>query len=44
MVEAKGGAATVDAYGPLLDGEHGKRISADLNRWASGDPSCVARA
>jgi hypothetical protein len=44
VVEAKGGATTVDAYGPLLDGEHGKRISADLNRWASGDPSCVARA
>ena len=44
VVEARGAAAKVDAFGPLLDGEHGKRISADLNRWASGDPSCTARA
>jgi len=44
VVEARGAASAVDAYGPLLEGEHGKRISADLNRWASGDPSCVARA
>lgn len=44
VVQSEGPAARVEAFGPLLEGEHGKRISADLNRWASGDPSCVARA
>ncbi len=44
VVQAEGSSAKVDAFGPLLDGEHGKRIAADLNRWASGDSSCTARA
>lgn len=44
VVQSEGAAARVEAFGPLLDGEHGKRISADLNRWAAGDPSCAAKA
>ena len=44
VVQSEGAAARVEAFGPLLDGELGPRISADLKRWAAGDPSCTARA
>jgi hypothetical protein len=44
VVQAEGTAASMEVFGPLLDGELGPRISADVNRWASGDSSCAARA
>ena len=44
VVQAEGSAAEMEVFGPLLDGELGPRISADVGRWASGDRSCVARA
>jgi hypothetical protein len=36
VVQAEGPAAKVEAFGPLLDGEHGARISADIGRWSAG--------
>lgn len=44
VVQSEGTAARVETFGPLLDGPLGSRISADVNRWAAGDPSCAARA
>ncbi len=44
VVEASGPAGQVTAYGPLMDGSDGARISADVTRWASGDASCGAAA
>lgn len=44
VVQAEGSAAKMEVFGPLLDGDLGPRISADVSRWAAGDPSCVARA
>jgi len=32
--------ATVSAYGPLMQGAQGARISADLKRWTSGSQAC----
>ncbi len=32
--------ATVSAYGPLMQGAQGVRISADLKRWTSGSQAC----
>jgi hypothetical protein len=44
VVQAEGPDGRVDAFGPLLDGPDGRRISADLNRWARGDSNCAATA
>ena len=44
VVQSEGAAGRVDAFGPLLDGDLGPRVSADLKRWAGGDSSCTARA
>jgi len=44
VVQAEGPAGEVHAFGPLLDGKHGRRISADVKRWASGDSGCGSAA
>jgi hypothetical protein len=44
VVQAEGPAGRVSAFGPLLDGEHGARISGDIHRWAAGDTSCGSTA
>jgi len=44
VVQATGNSAKVDAFGPLLSEPLGTRISADLQRWTSGDTSCGAAA
>ncbi|HEU4986076.1 MAG TPA: hypothetical protein VFT89_03305 [Rhizobiaceae bacterium] len=44
VVQAEGPAGEVQTFGPLLDGEHGSRISADVKRWASGASGCGSAA
>ena len=44
VVQARGGASRVEAFGPLLSDKIGDRISGDVARWASGDSSCSAKA
>jgi hypothetical protein len=44
VVQAKGNSSRVDAFGPLLEGEHGARISSDIDRWSRGDSRCNAAA
>ncbi len=44
VVQAQGPAGQVTAFGPLLEGEHGARISADIRRWAGGDTGCGSTA
>lgn len=44
VVQATGGSAKVDAFGPLLSEPLGNRISGDLRRWTAGDTSCGAPA
>ena len=34
-------ALGVTAFGPLMDGPQGGRISADIARWAAGDQGCA---
>ena len=41
VVQAEGTAGRVSAFGPLMDGEHGGRITADINRWAAGGTDCA---
>lgn len=40
VVQAEGNPAKLAAFGPLLDGGLNSRISADVNRWATGSKSC----
>ena len=44
VVQAEGAAGQVTSFGPLLDGPHAARISADINRWASGNGGCAGAA
>lgn len=44
VVQAEGPAGRVSAFGPLLDGPNGARISADITRWSAGDGACSASA
>ncbi len=44
VVQASGGSSKVDAFGPLLSEPLGPRVTSDLTRWTSGDPSCAAAA
>jgi hypothetical protein len=44
VVQAKGNSSRVEAFGPLLEGEHGARISSDIDRWSRGDSRCTATA
>ncbi|MGD9954091.1 MAG: hypothetical protein AB7S87_16090 [Burkholderiales bacterium] len=44
VVQARGGSSQVEAFGPLMQRPLGARISADVSRWASGNPSCGTAA
>ena len=44
VVQAEGSEARMEVFGPLLEGDLGPRISADVGRWSKGDTSCAARA
>jgi hypothetical protein len=43
VVHAEGNPAKVEAFGPLMGHSTGNRIASDVQRWASGQPSCTAR-
>ncbi len=36
VVQAEGNPARIEAFGPMMQQGHSSRISADINRWASG--------
>ena len=42
VVQAEGPAGRVTAFGPLMDGPAGARVTADINRWAGGSSACQA--
>jgi hypothetical protein len=42
VIEAGGKPVKTNAYGPLLSGPAGGRISSDLKRWIGGSSSCTA--
>lgn len=44
VVQASGNSSTVETFGPLLSEPLGARISADVNRWASGSSDCGSAA
>lgn len=44
VVQAEGASGRVTAFGPLMDGAEGGRISADINRWAAGNAGCGSAA
>ena len=37
---ASGKFTNINAFGPLLQSAHGKRILGDVNRWNKGDTKC----
>ena len=40
VVQAEGNPARIEAFGPMMQQGHSSRISADINRWASGQKGC----
>lgn len=44
VVQAEGSPARLQAFGPLMDGEHAARIASDVRRWSAGDGACSTRA
>lgn len=44
VVQARGNSSQVEVFGPLMSEPLGARISADINRWRSGDQSCGTAA
>jgi hypothetical protein len=44
VVQAEGASGRVTAFGPLMDGPQGGRISGDINRWAAGSSACSSAA
>jgi len=44
VVQAQGNSSQVQVFGPLMSEALGGRISADINRWRSGDASCGSAA
>jgi hypothetical protein len=44
VVQASGASGQVTAFGPLLQGDEGDRIGADIRRWSQGNDDCAARA
>ncbi|MDH4985270.1 hypothetical protein QEZ47_06890 [Aminobacter anthyllidis] len=44
VVQAQGNSSQVQVFGPLMDQALGARISSDVNRWRSGNPSCTGTA
>ena len=44
VVQARGGSSQVEAFGPLMSEPLGARVTADINRWRTGDQSCGSAA
>ena len=44
VVQARGPAGKLEAFGPLMQDELGSRIEGDLRRWSTGSSSCSATA
>ncbi|MDW6022673.1 hypothetical protein SAZ10_12995 [Mesorhizobium sp. BAC0120] len=44
VVQARGPAGKLEAFGPLMQEELGSRIEGDLRRWSAGSSSCSAMA
>lgn len=44
VVQAEGPVGSVTSFGPLLSGPSSARVSADLNRWSSGNTACSGNA
>lgn len=44
QAEPKNGKTSVTAFGPMLSTTHGKRITTDIQRWATGSTSCNTTA
>lgn len=42
VVQARGNSSQVEMFGPLLQDPLGARVSADINRWQTGNESCGA--
>lgn len=40
VVQAEGTPARTDAFGPLMSGAEGARISKDVTRWSGGESGC----
>jgi hypothetical protein len=40
VIEASGNPARLNAFGPMMGGELGGRIRADVTRWAQGGQGC----
>ena len=40
VVQAEGNPARIEAFGPMMQQGHSSRISADIQRWASGQKGC----
>src|ERR1700754_713686 len=40
VVQARGNSSQVEAFGPIMDGPLGARVSADVTRWAGGASGC----
>ncbi|HUH48686.1 MAG TPA: hypothetical protein VLZ56_02405 [Mycoplana sp.] len=44
VFQAEGYAGAVTSFGPMTSGPSGARVSADLNRWSSGNTACSGNA
>ncbi len=40
VVQAEGNPAQMQAFGPMMSGASGGRITGDVNRWAGGSKAC----
>lgn len=40
VVQAEGNPAQLQAFGPMISGASGGRITGDVNRWAAGTKGC----
>ncbi len=40
VVQAEGDPARMEAFGPLMGGATGARITKDVNRWVGGSKGC----
>ncbi|RKD60091.1 hypothetical protein [Rhizobium sp. WW_1] len=40
VVQAEGNPAQLQAFGPMMGGASGGRITGDVNRWAGGSKAC----
>jgi hypothetical protein len=44
VVQARGNSSQVEMFGPMLKEPLGARVTADVNRWQTGDQGCGAAA